>query len=172
MGNRNRHQGRRRAVRHPPSPFTASHTHTHPQHFYSSKASSSPWSKTKAKACFIPIREIVSPDRSLLQSILRPQTRQIVPPRSGTSKRSVRSSLSFSLLRYRLILKLSVQRQGLAYILVRQAISLLQRTQLNVSISCQAWHAKNSRHMLLDIVDFVEPTMVIVGSRGVGKLQG
>jgi len=66
----------------------------------------------------------------------------------------------------------SVQRQALAYILVRQAISLLQRTQLNVTLSCQAWHAKNARHMLLDIVDFVEPTMVIVGSRGVGKLQG
>ncbi|KAF9651596.1 adenine nucleotide alpha hydrolases-like protein, partial [Thelephora ganbajun] len=64
------------------------------------------------------------------------------------------------------------ERQALAYILVRQAISLLQRTQLNVTISCQAWHAKNARRMLLDIVDHVEPTMVIVGSRGVGKLQG
>jgi len=64
------------------------------------------------------------------------------------------------------------ERQGLAYILVRQAISLLQRTQLHVTISCQAWHAKNARHMLLDIVDYVEPTMVIVGSRGVGKLHG
>ena len=65
-----------------------------------------------------------------------------------------------------------MQRQGLAYILVRQAISLLQRTHLNVTVSCQAWHAKNARHMLLDIVDYVEPTMVIVGSRGIGKLQG
>jgi len=64
------------------------------------------------------------------------------------------------------------ERQGLAYILVRQAISLLQRTQLHVTITCQAWHAKNARHMLLDIVDYVEPTMVIVGSRGIGKLQG
>ena len=42
-----------------------------------------------------------------------------------------------------------LQRQALAYILVRQATSLLQRTRLNVSIQCQAWHAKNSRHMLL-----------------------
>jgi hypothetical protein len=43
----------------------------------------------------------------------------------------------------------SSQRQGLAYILVRQATSLLQRTRLNVVVSCQAWHAKNARHMLL-----------------------
>lgn len=42
-----------------------------------------------------------------------------------------------------------LQRQTLAYILVRQAIGLLQRTKLHVTIECQAWHAKNSRHMLL-----------------------
>ncbi|CAA7261353.1 unnamed protein product [Cyclocybe aegerita] len=64
------------------------------------------------------------------------------------------------------------ERQGLAYILVRQVTGLLQRTRLNVTISCQAWHAKNSRHMLLDIVDHIEPTMLIVGSRGLGQLNG
>lgn len=64
------------------------------------------------------------------------------------------------------------ERQGLAYILVRQVTGLLQRTKLNVSVSCQSWHAKNSRHMLLDIVDYNEPVMLIVGSRGVGQLKG
>jgi len=64
------------------------------------------------------------------------------------------------------------ERQALAYILVRQVTGLLQRTKLNVKISCQAWHAKNARHMLLDVVDYVEPTMLIVGSRGVGQLNG
>ncbi|KAJ3814673.1 hypothetical protein EV368DRAFT_32078 [Lentinula lateritia] len=64
------------------------------------------------------------------------------------------------------------ERQGLAYILIRQATSLLQRTKLNVTIACQAWHAKNARHMLLDIVDHMEPTMLIVGSRGLGQLKG
>jgi len=64
------------------------------------------------------------------------------------------------------------ERQGLAYILARQATSLLQRTKLNVKVSCQAWHAKNARHMVLDIVDYNEPTMLIVGSRGVGQVKG
>lgn len=64
------------------------------------------------------------------------------------------------------------ERQGLAYILVRQATALLQRTHLNVTVSCQAWHSKNSRHMLLDIVDYNEPTMLIVGSRGLGQIKG
>lgn len=52
------------------------------------------------------------------------------------------------------------------------ATGLLQRTRLQVAITCQAWHAKNSRHMLLDIVDYYEPIMLIVGSRGVGQLKG
>ncbi|KII90944.1 hypothetical protein PLICRDRAFT_39525 [Plicaturopsis crispa FD-325 SS-3] len=64
------------------------------------------------------------------------------------------------------------ERQGLSYILVRQATSLLQRTRLNVKVICQAWHAKNSRHMLLDIIDYNEPQMLIVGSRGLGQLKG
>ncbi|KAJ7212162.1 hypothetical protein GGX14DRAFT_622130 [Mycena pura] len=64
------------------------------------------------------------------------------------------------------------ERQGLAYILCRQATGLLQRTKLNVTVVCEAWHAKNSRHMILDIVDYHEPTMVIVGSRGLGQLKG
>ncbi|KAF9527550.1 hypothetical protein CPB83DRAFT_768413 [Crepidotus variabilis] len=64
------------------------------------------------------------------------------------------------------------ERQGLAYILARQVTGLLQRTRLHVTISCQAWHAKNSRHMLLDVVDHVDPIMLIVGSRGLGHLNG
>lgn len=69
-------------------------------------------------------------------------------------------------------LRCQQERQGLAYILCRQATSLLQRTRLNVTISCQAWHAKNARHMILDIVDHVDPEMLIVGSRGIGQLKG
>lgn len=84
-----------------------------------------------------------------------------------------------------------IQRQTLAYLLVRQATSLLQRTRLNVTVVCQAWHAKNNRHLLLgiffilanlprwltlyvhaDLIDFTEPTMLIVGSRGLGKIKG
>ncbi|KAJ2935194.1 hypothetical protein H1R20_g1924, partial [Candolleomyces eurysporus] len=64
------------------------------------------------------------------------------------------------------------ERQGMAYILARQVTSLLQRTRLNVTVACQAWHAKNARHILLDIVDYTEPTMLVVGSRGLSHLNG
>ncbi|TFK28013.1 hypothetical protein FA15DRAFT_665772 [Coprinopsis marcescibilis] len=64
------------------------------------------------------------------------------------------------------------ERQGMAYILARQVTSLLQRTRLHVTVACQAWHAKNARHMLLDVIDHTEPTMLIVGSRGLSHLNG
>ncbi|EJD41294.1 hypothetical protein AURDEDRAFT_115542 [Auricularia subglabra TFB-10046 SS5] len=72
------------------------------------------------------------------------------------------------------VLKLRNQqeRQTLAFLLAKQATQLLQRTKLNVAVTCQAWHAKNNRHLLLDIVDYLEPIMLIVGSRGVGQLKG
>lgn len=63
-------------------------------------------------------------------------------------------------------------RQNQALILARQATALLQRTRLGVKVSCQALHAKNARHMLLDLIDFFEPTLVVVGSRGLGSLKG
>lgn len=49
---------------------------------------------------------------------------------------------------------------------------LLQRTRLHITVTCQTLHAKNARHMLLDLIDFLEPTMAIVGSRGLGQLKG
>lgn len=90
-------------------------------------------------------------------------------------------------------LRVQRERQATASALARQATSLLQRTVLNVSVTCQAIHSKNARHMLLgmyplggnglrlretdheswtDLIDYLEPTMAIVGSRGLGKLQG
>ena len=56
--------------------------------------------------------------------------------------------------------------------LVRQVTSLLQRTRLQITATCQYLHAKNARHMLLDMIDFLEPTMAIVGSRGLGEIKG
>lgn len=46
-------------------------------------------------------------------------------------------------------LRIQRERQGTASALARQVTSLLQRTVLNVSVTCQAIHSKNARHMLL-----------------------
>ncbi|GAA5964314.1 hypothetical protein JCM3765_006455 [Sporobolomyces pararoseus] len=70
--------------------------------------------------------------------------------------------------------KLSNQRERQSAVLriSRQATTLLERTRLNVRIICQAIHAKVPRHMLVDMIDFHEPTLVVVGSRGLTKLTG
>ena len=65
-----------------------------------------------------------------------------------------------------------IQRHALATLLARQVTGLLQRTKLQCTVICFAAHAKNSRRFLLDLIDYIEPTMVIVGSRGRGRLKG
>ena len=64
------------------------------------------------------------------------------------------------------------ERQAAALALARQTTALLERTRLNVRIYCQASHAKVPRHMLIDMIDYLEPTLVLVGSRGLTKLKG
>ncbi|KAH8929026.1 adenine nucleotide alpha hydrolases-like protein [Atractiella rhizophila] len=64
------------------------------------------------------------------------------------------------------------ERQGRALLLSKEATSLVERTRLNVRIICQAIHAKNARHMLVDMIDYLEPTLVLIGSRGLGKIKG
>lgn len=64
------------------------------------------------------------------------------------------------------------ERQASALMLLRQATGLLERTRLNVKIECQGIHAQNARHMLVDMIDYLEPTMVIVGTRGLSSIKG
>lgn len=63
-------------------------------------------------------------------------------------------------------------RSDMAILLANQAFVLLQRTVLGVKVSCQAVHAHNAKHMLLDLLDFYSPTMLIVGSRGIEAIRG
>ncbi|TNY19746.1 hypothetical protein DMC30DRAFT_417621, partial [Rhodotorula diobovata] len=64
------------------------------------------------------------------------------------------------------------ERQAAALQLARGATALLERTRLNVRVVCQAIHAKVPRHMLVDMIDYLEPTLVLVGSRGLTRLKG
>ncbi|EJD55073.1 adenine nucleotide alpha hydrolases-like protein [Auricularia subglabra TFB-10046 SS5] len=64
------------------------------------------------------------------------------------------------------------ERETHAYLLTRQVIPMLQRTKLHVTVICQSWHAKNMRHHILDLVDIIDPVMLIVGSRGMGEIKG
>ncbi|ODV91628.1 hypothetical protein CANCADRAFT_73695 [Tortispora caseinolytica NRRL Y-17796] len=56
--------------------------------------------------------------------------------------------------------------------ITQQAVSLLKRTKLQVNCVLEVLHCKNPKHVLTEIIDYLDPTMVIVGSRGRSALKG
>ncbi|CAK7197564.1 hypothetical protein SEUCBS139899_000212 [Sporothrix eucalyptigena] len=49
---------------------------------------------------------------------------------------------------------------------------LLRKTTLQVRVIVEVLHCKNPRHLLTEVIDLVEPTLVILGSRGRSALKG
>lgn len=49
---------------------------------------------------------------------------------------------------------------------------LLKRTRLQVHVIIEVIHCKSPKHLLTAVIDYVNPTMVILGSRGRGALKG
>jgi nucleotide-binding universal stress UspA family protein len=58
-----------------------------------------------------------------------------------------------------------------------QAISdrvtkLLRKTRLQVRVIVEVLHCKNPKHLITEVIDLVNPTLVILGSRGRSALKG
>ncbi|ROW02990.1 hypothetical protein VMCG_05735 [Cytospora schulzeri] len=49
---------------------------------------------------------------------------------------------------------------------------LLRKTRLQVRVIVEVLHCKNPKHQILEIIDVVSPTLVVVGSRGQSALKG
>ncbi|RPB04035.1 hypothetical protein L873DRAFT_1800046 [Choiromyces venosus 120613-1] len=49
---------------------------------------------------------------------------------------------------------------------------LLKKTRLQVRVTVEVIHCKSPKHLLTEIIDFVEPTLVVLGSRGRSALKG
>ncbi|KAI1129886.1 hypothetical protein F5Y10DRAFT_276418 [Nemania abortiva] len=49
---------------------------------------------------------------------------------------------------------------------------LLRKTQLQVRVIVEVIHCKNPKHLITEVIDLVNPTLVILGSRGRGALKG
>ncbi|KAL8730292.1 MAG: hypothetical protein Q9166_004175 [cf. Caloplaca sp. 2 TL-2023] len=49
---------------------------------------------------------------------------------------------------------------------------LLRKTRLQVRVTIEVISCKSPKHLITEAIDFVEPTMVILGSRGRGALKG
>lgn len=49
---------------------------------------------------------------------------------------------------------------------------LLRKTQLQVRVVVEVLHCKNPKHLITEVIDLVNPTLVILGSRGRSALKG
>ena len=49
---------------------------------------------------------------------------------------------------------------------------LLRKTHLEVRVIVEVLHCKTPRHLLTEVIDLIDPTMVILGSRGRSALKG
>ncbi|KAL5116401.1 hypothetical protein ACEQ8H_005749 [Pleosporales sp. CAS-2024a] len=53
-----------------------------------------------------------------------------------------------------------------------RCIKLLRKTRLQVRAVVEVFHCKSPKHMITEVIDFLEPTLVILGSRGRNALKG
>jgi len=49
---------------------------------------------------------------------------------------------------------------------------LLRKTQLQVRVVIEVIHCKSPKHLICEVIDFISPTLVILGSRGRSALKG
>jgi len=49
---------------------------------------------------------------------------------------------------------------------------LLRKTQLQVRVIVEVIHCKNPKHLITEVIDLINPTLVILGSRGRSALKG
>ncbi|KAI4638455.1 hypothetical protein J4E93_010009 [Alternaria ventricosa] len=53
-----------------------------------------------------------------------------------------------------------------------RCVKLLRKTRLQVRAVVEVFHCKSPKHMITEVIDFLEPTLVILGSRGRNALKG
>ena len=56
--------------------------------------------------------------------------------------------------------------------ITERVTKLLRKTRLQVRVIVEVLHCKNPKHQILEIIDVVSPTLVVVGSRGQSALKG
>ncbi|QDS74903.1 hypothetical protein FKW77_003888 [Venturia effusa] len=53
-----------------------------------------------------------------------------------------------------------------------RCIKLLRKTKLQVRVVVEVFHCKSPKHMITEVIDYLEPTLVVLGSRGRSALKG
>lgn len=63
------------------------------------------------------------------------------------------------------------RRKGIEGVTER-CVRLLRKTRLQVRVVVEVFHCKSPRHMITEVIDFLSPTLVIIGSRGRSAVKG
>lgn len=53
-----------------------------------------------------------------------------------------------------------------------RVLRLLRKTRLQVRVVVEVLHCKNPKHLITEVIDLVNPTLVVIGSRGRSALKG
>jgi nucleotide-binding universal stress UspA family protein len=53
-----------------------------------------------------------------------------------------------------------------------KVLRLLRKTRLQVRVIVEVLHCKNPRHLVTEVIDVINPTLVVIGSRGRSALKG
>ncbi|KAI9822091.1 MAG: hypothetical protein M1826_000551 [Phylliscum demangeonii] len=54
----------------------------------------------------------------------------------------------------------------------QRCLKLLRKTRLQVRVVVEVIHCKSPKHLITEVIDFIDPTLVILGSRGRSALKG
>ncbi|KAI1327413.1 adenine nucleotide alpha hydrolases-like protein [Xylariaceae sp. FL0255] len=68
--------------------------------------------------------------------------------------------------------KLEEERECAVLDITERVSKLLRKTQLQVRVIVEVIHCKNPKHLITEVIDIVNPTLVILGSRGRSALKG
>nr|POE74585.1 uncharacterized protein CFP56_37116 [Quercus suber] len=65
-----------------------------------------------------------------------------------------------------------VERRRVIEDITQRCVQLLRKTRLQVRVVVEIFHCKSPRHMITEVIDFLSPTLVIIGSRGRSAMKG
>ncbi|RKF62245.1 putative universal stress protein [Erysiphe neolycopersici] len=95
---------------------------------------------------------------------MRPQSNQAPGSRTGSTSEIFDRNPEGS--------RAEQQRHKAVQEITDKVSKLLRRTNLQVKVVIEVIHCKSPKHLITEVIDFVSPTLVILGSRGRSALKG
>lgn len=68
--------------------------------------------------------------------------------------------------------KVDEERRRAVQDITDRVLRLLRKTSLQVRVVVEVLHCKNPKHLITEVIDLVNPTLVVIGSRGRSALKG